>query len=144
MQNEIVLLYAVKEDKAGKIKKLMKKQNVAVKVVAVSMYGQAVGKIALGGGISKQNTSMSGNLSKNSAGNNTRQGLKIGSPVFGTNVMGEMMVFSGISSERMDVLLAELKQSGIQIPLKAVITMYNFNWTGYELYRELQKERESF
>ncbi len=144
MQNEIVLLYAVKEDKAGKIKKLMKKQNVAVKVVAMSMYGQAVGKIALGGSISKQNTSMSGNLSKSSGGNNTRQGLKIDSPVFGTNVMGEMMVFSGISSERMDVLLAELKQSGIQIPLKAVITMYNFNWTGYELYRELQKERESF
>ncbi len=123
MQSEVVLLYAVKEDKAGKIKKLMKKQNVAVKVVPMSLYGQAVGNIALGGKAAKQ-------------------GRKTDSFVLGTNAMDEMMVFSGISSERMDVILAELKKEGIRIPLKAVITMFNFTWTGYELYQELQKERK--
>lgn len=56
--------------------------------------------------------------------------------------MPEVMIFSGISSENLDIFLAEYKKENINgIALKAVLTPYNVSWSLYELITELQKER---
>ena len=52
-----------------------------------------------------------------------------------------MLVFSGLTSDDIDEFLASYKKSMLPpINLKAVITMYNINWTPEALYSELLKE----
>ncbi|MDE6764003.1 MAG: DUF3783 domain-containing protein [Oscillospiraceae bacterium] len=56
---------------------------------------------------------------------------------------GECVIFSGISSKRLDLLLKEMRRAGLDIPLKAVITAYNQNQSVEWLLKELAKEREA-
>lgn len=56
----------------------------------------------------------------------------------------EMLVFCGISGERLDSVLDMLRGSGLSVSLKAVLTPHNVNWTLAALYQELCAEREQF
>lgn len=54
----------------------------------------------------------------------------------------ELLIFSGLSDELLDIFLAEYRKSGIgPISLKAVVTPHNLNWTVRELTAELIRER---
>lgn len=58
--------------------------------------------------------------------------------------MPELLVFSGLSETQLDAFLEKYKASGLQpIALKAITTMYNYNWTVMELIEELEKERKT-
>lgn len=58
--------------------------------------------------------------------------------------MPELLVFSGLSETELDAFLEKYKTTGLQpIALKAITTMYNYNWTVMELIEELQKERRN-
>ncbi len=63
----------------------------------------------------------------------------------GTNISSdeECVVFSGISSKRLDVLLKNMRSAGLDIPLKAVVTAYNQNMSLDRLIAELKKEHEA-
>lgn len=53
----------------------------------------------------------------------------------------ELLVFCGLTDERLEELLANLKKAGVpQIPLKAVVTDTNAEWTVYRLYDQLREE----
>lgn len=56
---------------------------------------------------------------------------------------GECVIFSGISSKRLDLLLKEMRRAGLDIPLKAVVTAHNQNQSVEWLLRELAKEHEA-
>jgi len=54
-----------------------------------------------------------------------------------------MLVMYGFQGEMIDVLLAALRMGGVgKIPLKAVVTQNNINWSSTELYREIKAEHE--
>lgn len=54
----------------------------------------------------------------------------------------EVLIFSGISDNKLDEFLAEYKKMQIEpVGLKAVVTIHNINWSLYELIEELIKER---
>ena len=58
--------------------------------------------------------------------------------------MPEILVFSGIPENMLDLVLAEYRKEGIeQIALKAIVTPHNIGWTVYELSSELAKEHEA-
>ena len=63
----------------------------------------------------------------------------------GTNISSdeECVIFSGISSKRLDVLLKNMRNTGLDIPLKAVVTAYNQNMSLDRLISELKKEHEA-
>jgi len=62
----------------------------------------------------------------------------------GAELAGEMLVFSGFSSEALDEFLAQYKNRGIEpIPLKAVLTPANIRWTPAALYEELRREHNA-
>lgn len=51
------------------------------------------------------------------------------------------MVMYGLSSQRLDLFLQNLKKAGVpRIPLKAIVTPHNVSWTFRELYVELERE----
>lgn len=53
----------------------------------------------------------------------------------------EILVFSGFSGERLDLALETLRQNGLTVPLKAVVTAHNIGWTLAGLFNELTLER---
>lgn len=56
---------------------------------------------------------------------------------------GECVIFSGISSKRLDALLKEMRAEGLDIPLKAVITPHNQSMSIERLLTELEREHEA-
>lgn len=55
---------------------------------------------------------------------------------------GQMIVFAGISGEKLDKLLSLLRSNPAcgKIPYKAILTEMNQNWNAFVLLKELQKE----
>lgn len=55
---------------------------------------------------------------------------------------GQMMVFAGISGEKLDKLLSLLRANPAcgKVPYKAILTQMNQNWNAFGLLKELQKE----
>ena len=59
-------------------------------------------------------------------------------------VREEAILLGGLTKDRLDHLLAQLKESELTIELKAVITPYNREWTLSKLFSELQEEHRFF
>jgi len=59
--------------------------------------------------------------------------------------MPEIMIFSGMSDQKLDAFLAEFRNRKISaIPLKAVVTDTNLRWGLYDLIEHLKGEAASF
>lgn len=57
----------------------------------------------------------------------------------------QVMLMQNFTSQQIDHLLAFFRTAGIpRIELKAMLTEHNKDWYFYELYQELQREREEF
>ncbi len=57
----------------------------------------------------------------------------------------QMLVLHQFTERRLDQLLFQLRKAGVpKIELKAIVTEQNSQWTLYQLYEELRKEREAF
>ena len=54
---------------------------------------------------------------------------------------GECIIFSGITSKRLDQLLKAMRDRELDIPLKAVVTQHNQSQSIEWLLQELSKER---
>jgi len=53
----------------------------------------------------------------------------------------EIILFSGVSSERLDAFLAAYKSAGIHpVKLKAMLTPTNMSWSLYQLVEHLKEE----
>ena len=55
----------------------------------------------------------------------------------------EMLVMHDLSRRQFNGLLDGMKQAGVQVPLKAVVTSHNLGWSGARLHRELRTEHEA-
>ena len=56
---------------------------------------------------------------------------------------GELLVMAGLNERQLDTVLTELRRRKVHIPLKAVVTPTNAEWTAGELYNELCRERDA-
>lgn len=56
---------------------------------------------------------------------------------------GECIIFSGITSKRLDALLKAMRDRELDIPLKAVVTQHNQNKSVEWLLSELAKEHKA-
>lgn len=63
----------------------------------------------------------------------------------GPELPAEMMVFSGMNSDQVDVFLEAYQQGGLpKINLKAVITPNNIFWNVHRLFSELMNEHRAY
>ena len=52
-----------------------------------------------------------------------------------------MMVFAGISNQRLDQILSMMRKNGVKrVDYKAILTETNKTWTVLRLYEEISKE----
>ena len=62
-----------------------------------------------------------------------------------SELSGEMLVFSGMDSDRVDAFLTDYKETGAApVGLKAILTPHNVFWGAEQLYQELMKEHMMF
>lgn len=54
-----------------------------------------------------------------------------------------MLVLDGFSDKRLEILLREMKQRGVSVPYKAIVTETNLGWPLCQLYKELVAEHEA-
>lgn len=54
----------------------------------------------------------------------------------------KMIIMSAFSTQKMDSFLADLRQNGVVIPYKVVVTATNLGWRCEDLIKELAKEHE--
>lgn len=54
------------------------------------------------------------------------------------------LILNGLDRKQLDAFLDELRAGGVRIPLKAMVTATNQNWTLASLLQELIRERDAF
>lgn len=54
-----------------------------------------------------------------------------------------MLVLDGFTDKRLEILLREMKKSGVSVPYKAIVTETNLGWLFHQLYEELAAEHEA-
>ena len=60
-----------------------------------------------------------------------------------TDFEEEMLVMLLADNQTLDKLLFQMRKEKVQIPLKAIVTAKNQNWTSTALYSEIKREHES-
>lgn len=60
-----------------------------------------------------------------------------------TDFEEEMIVMLLADNQTLDKLLFQMRKEKVQIPLKAIVTAKNLNWTSTALYKEVKREHES-
>jgi len=122
VSNAHILLFHVDPVKSSRIESLCQNLGIRTSRIKHSLYSQKLGFLAGIPGFPKENTAYSG-----------------------LDFQSEMMVFSGMDSDKLDCFLAEYKKASISpIGLKAVITPHNIFWSAEDLYKELFKEHQFF
>ena len=60
-----------------------------------------------------------------------------------TDFEEEMIVMLLADNQTLDKLLFQIRKEKVQIPLEAIVTAKNQNWTSTALYKEVKREHES-
>lgn len=117
-----VLLFHVKKEKCEQIKELCREFEMDAVTVDPRQYLEPLGVIA---GI---------------------EGIPHSGKIYqGTDFPMEMMVFSGMPQELLDIFLKKYRECSIDpIALKAIVTPTNIFWNAAQLYQELAREHMSF
>lgn len=122
MNQEKVLLFSMSFAKEKKINDICRSLGMDAKRVSSCLFGQKLGFLAGITGFKRENAAY-----------------------LGGEFPEEMLVFSGVTSEKMDEFLAAYKEMKLEpIDRKAMVTPHNIFWTPEQLYQELEKEHQSF
>ena len=54
-----------------------------------------------------------------------------------------VLVMDGFTDKRLEILLREMKKSGVSVPYKAIVTETNLGWLFHQLYDELAAEHQA-
>lgn len=115
---ETVLLYNIDKSEAGKaIISILEKLNVKIIIVKSSDLMSPIGYI-LG-----------------------EKGFERGTEALTTIPNDDMLVMAGFEDKQIDILLQIFKEANIPfIPLKAIVTQTNVNWTFMQLLNNVKNE----
>ena len=116
-----ILLFEVKPDKKRIITNICKSQGICAREIRPADYLQTLGYLAGISGFQRKNAVYRGD-----------------------KLSDEMLVFSGVDSDSLDLFLNAFHASGAaSIDRKAILTLHNINWTPQQLFAELTKEHQA-
>lgn len=115
---EIILLYNILDDgRNNKIKKVLRNKNIVLRKVSKNDYKMPIFQLLTGMSATSETCYR------------------------GEELSDEMIVLA-IRRENLDSVLAALKDEGIYVPYKAVVTEKNGWWNSIQLFNELRREHE--
>lgn len=129
-----------KKEYEMKLKGVLVRMGIRVRVVMPDQTGETVGSLLGFAGWNANEKST--NQEKGPDGEEDRQGA--GSPADQMHeISDEVLVMHNFTGRRMDELFMNLRKAGVpRIPLKAVVTETNCQWSFYHLYEEIREEHE--
>lgn len=119
-EKRLVMLYGLTGDKREKTVKTAKQRGLPVREILPEQLGETLGYLA----------GYMGFEPSKGQGPAALPG-------------GECMVLAGLEERELHSFLDDLRLSGVDIPLKAVVTGPNQSWTFAQLMEELGREREA-
>ena len=126
----IMLCYNLKGTKKGrKIGMLGSFLGFRVKYVEKEEYSKTIGVLT---GL-KEEVAEEASVEETSGTDNAKM----------TDFEEEMIVMLLADNQTLDKLLFQMRKEKVQIPLKAIVTAKNQNWTSTALYKEVKREHES-
>ena len=139
---EVLLLYRFRDTEIGRqLRAVAARMGIMCKVVEEEQTEETLGALlklpgfASGSGSGKSGASEQDNASVQ---NDTadRQEPK-------PELTRQVMIMHGFTNQRLGEFLQNMRKAGMPvIPLKAIVTPQNVNWTFRTLYEELEKEHE--
>lgn len=117
MEKSKILCYNVDEATLKALASLSSKLKISVIKVPYTDFGKPIAAVATG--VSAENN-----------------------PLTVSSIPESMAVFVSVPDTLLDVLLSAMREKGIKISLKAVLTPYNAVWDANTLYNELCRERK--
>lgn len=117
MEKTKILCYNVDESTVALLENLASRLKISVISVPIEDFGKPIALVA--SGVSSDRN-----------------------PLMCSTIPEGMAVFVSVPDTMLDVLLSAMREKGIKIPLKAVLTPYNAVWDANTLYRELARERK--
>lgn len=140
MNNRLIMYNINNIEKEKQLKELCNRLNIQTK----RLNGKDTDKtLAILAGVNaKAGTGMHANIKNGNIKTGSNLSTKSGNMPM---ILPEIIIFSGITDEELDTFLKEYKSMNIDpVRLKAILTIYNINWTLGELITELIKESNSF
>ena len=120
--SQTILTFQLQKEKENAIAEICKRLGIRLKAIPARDYAQKLGYLAGIKGFPQEKVIFSG-----------------------TPFPAEMLVFSGMNSDQVDMFLKQYKETGLPvIGLKAIVTPYNIFWTAEMLFGELMKEHLSY
>lgn len=121
MKESILLYQFTDAERAAKVKKALLVRGFRLRVVKPEEYLEPVGLLA-----GDKSLPPSGKIYE------------------GAGFEREMLVMAGLSSARIDTVIAALRKAGVgRVDYKAVLTPVNRTWDSLKLYREIAREHEA-
>lgn len=120
VSHETVLYYDPKGgEQAAALKSILVRMGARIRNVAPDAVGQTVGFL-LG-----------------------RKGFDVREQPETPALAEPVLVMDGFTDKRLEILLREMRQHGVAVPYKAVVTETNLGWLFHQLYEELAAEHEA-
>lgn len=140
MNNRLIMYNINNIEKEKQLKELCNRLNIQTKRLNGKDTDKALAILA--GVNAKAGNGMHANIKNGNIKTGSNLSTKSGNMPM---ILPEIIIFSGITDEELDTFLKEYKSMNIDpIRLKAILTIYNINWTFGELITELIKESNSF
>lgn len=140
MNNKLIMYNINNIAKEKQLKELCNRLNIQTKRLNSKDTDKALAILA--GVSTKASNDMHANIKNGNIKTGSNLSAKSGNMPM---ILPEIIIFSGITDEELDTFLKEYKSMNIApVRLKAILTIYNINWTLGELISELIKESNSF
>ena len=134
---ETILLFGFSKERQSKLMRALLPLKMRIKRIEQEQLGQPLGVLAGQQPAEEKQSSEKGAEEKQSQGK-AAEGC-------GQALGDEMLVMAGLTSARVDAVLAALRKGKAgPIPYKAVLTETNQQWNAWELLEELKQEHARF
>ncbi len=117
---EQILAFQIEEGEVKKIKEIANRMKAAFRVVEQRAYRQTIGDL-----LEQRQNFLVQDYTEN-------------------QIKGSMIVMEGFREKRLDMLLKLLRDKGVRVDYKAVVTPFNRKWNVLQLYLEMERERAAY
>lgn len=117
---EQILAFQIEEGEVKKIKEIANRMKAAFRVVEQRAYRQTIGDL-----LEQRQNFLVQDYTEN-------------------QIKESMIVMEGFREKRLDMLLKLLRDKGVRVDYKAVVTPFNRKWNVLQLYLEMERERAAY
>lgn len=117
---EQILAFQIEEGEVKKVREIANRMKAAFRVVEQRAYRQTIGDL-----LEQRQNFLVQDYTEN-------------------QIKESMIVMEGFREKRLDMLLKLLRDKGVRVDYKAVVTPFNRKWNVLQLYLEMERERAAY